>query len=137
MNNNGKSVKAILRFKRILSNKLNNKLQPLNHNSIDKMNTTACRLFFYLRTNGYNQWIQLVKYHIFVELISSNKLISIKTNPKFSKLNFYELNEVSFGQINEPFQILLQGEIRHNYLNQAFIYMAIDDISFTEGCLFL
>lgn len=122
MNSNKKPVKAILRLKRTLSNKS----QPTgNHN--------PCKLRFYLRTNGYS----LVNYDVFVDLVSSNKLVSIQTKPRYSKTNYYELNEVSFANITEAFQVLIQGSIKHNNLNEnTFIYLAIDDLSFSQDCLF-
>lgn len=131
MNGNSKNkvTKAILRFKRTLSNKAQN---STNHNQ--NRTSTVCKMNFYLRTNGY----RLVNYDVFVDLVSSNKVVRVKTEPKFSKLNFYELNQVSFEGIDEPFQVLLLGSIEHNYVNQdTFIYLAIDDLSFTEHCLFL
>lgn len=135
MNSHGRTTKAILRFKRTISNRL----PTVNSNSVNKSDlnsssTNACKMRFYLRTNGYS----LVNYDIFVDLMTSNKLISIKTSPKFSKLNFYELNQVSFDNITEPFQVLIQGSIKYNYFQQdTFIYMAIDDLSFSKDCLFL
>lgn len=120
MNSNKKPVKAILRLKKTLSNKS----QPTGNH---------CKLRFYLRTNGYS----LVNYDVFVELMSSNKLVPIKTKPRFSKSNYYELNEVSFANITEPFQVLIQGSIKHNNLNEnTFIYLAIDDLSFSQDCQF-
>lgn len=144
VNSNGKIVRAILRFKRTLSNRIysnnssnnssNSSSNSSSINSSDKANFGICKMKFYLRTNGYS----LVYYDIFVDLLTTNKLISIKTKPQFSKLNFYELNEVSFENIKEPFQVLIQGSIRHNHFDQdTFIYMAIDDLSFNEDCQFL
>lgn len=121
MNSNKKPVKAILRLKRTLSNK--------------SSQSTNCKLWFYLRTNGY----RLVNYEIFVDLSSSNKLVPIRTQPKYSRSNFYELNEVSFANITEPFQVLIQGSIKHNNQNENTfpVYLAIDDLSFSQDCLFL
>lgn len=131
MNSNGKMTKAMLRFKRTISNKLQNSMD----NNLIKINGTTrnyCKMTFYLRTNGYN----LVNYDVFVDLVTSNRLMQIKTEPKFSKLNFYELNKVSFEDIDEPFQVLLQGTVS-NVVGNTFIYIALDDLSFTEDCLFL
>lgn len=126
MNSDGKVTKAVLRLKRTISNRL----EPMiNQMSVNR--TNACKMKFFLRTNGYN----LVNYDIFVDLLSSNKLVPIETNIKFSKLNFYESQVVNFENITEPFQILIQGSIVHNYLNRnTFIYMAIDDLSLTKDC---